>query len=149
MPTDLTKDQLDAFKIAVEQYQENGTGTIATKDVAAFLVTLGYDVPDEVLTNALHEIDPDNSGLIEMHTFLSMAIAKFQSYARVEQIQKLFDILDTNKDGYLTPQEMRRVAEITGFDISDEKINEMVQILDVDGDGKVSFEEFSTLFKRM
>ena len=47
-----------------------------------------------------------------------------------------------NGNGYVGVAEIRFVLDAMGEDVTDEEIDEMVRMLDVDGDGQVSFKEF-------
>ena len=63
----------------------------------------------------------------------------------MRELHAAFDQIDKNKDGFLTKQELRGILEGVGQSISEideEKIDEMIQIADLNGDGKVDFNEF-------
>ena len=47
-----------------------------------------------------------------------------------------------NGNGYIGVAEIRFVLDALGEDVTDEEIDEMVRMLDVDGDGQVNFKEF-------
>jgi len=49
---------------------------------------------------------------------------------------------DMNGNGYIGVAEIRFVLDALGEDVTDEEIDEMVRMLDVDGDGQVNFKEF-------
>lgn len=47
-----------------------------------------------------------------------------------------------NGNGYIGAMEIRFVLDALGEDVTDEEIDEMIRMLDVDGDGQVNFKEF-------
>ena len=47
-----------------------------------------------------------------------------------------------NGNGYIGVAEIRFVLDALGEDVTDEEIDEMIRMLDVDGDGQVNFKEF-------
>ncbi len=47
-----------------------------------------------------------------------------------------------NGNGYIGVAEIRFVLDALGEDVTEEEIDEMVRMLDVDGDGQVNFKEF-------
>lgn len=47
-----------------------------------------------------------------------------------------------NGNGYVGAAEIRFVMDALGEQVTDEEIDEMIRMLDVDGDGEVNFREF-------
>ena len=50
--------------------------------------------------------------------------------------------MDVNKDGVITPDEIRTLLTGLGEEVTDDIINEMIKLSDANGDGKIDFEEF-------
>ena len=61
---------------------------------------------------------------------------------QVKEMKKAFEVMDSNKDGFVTKDELKTLLKGLGEDVTDEVINEMLNIADTNGDGKVEFEEF-------
>eukprot|EP00347_Sterkiella_histriomuscorum_P010183 403377288 len=59
-----------------------------------------------------------------------------------DEIKEAFFTFDMNGNGYIGVQEIRFVLDALGEDVTDEEIDEMVRMLDIDGDGQVNFKEF-------
>ncbi|XP_067119469.1 ninein-like protein isoform X2 [Centruroides vittatus] len=59
-----------------------------------------------------------------------------------EYLQGIWKKLGVGKDGYLNLEELARVCERIGMEMSDEVVTQLFEKLDCDQDGKVSFEEF-------
>ena len=47
-----------------------------------------------------------------------------------------------NGYGYVGAAEIKFVLDALGEDVTDEEIDEMIRLIDIDGDGQVSFKEF-------
>ena len=47
-----------------------------------------------------------------------------------------------NGNGYIGVAEIRFVMDALAEDVTDEEIDEMIRMLDIDGDGQVNFKEF-------
>ena len=57
-------------------------------------------------------------------------------------MRKAFDVMDANKDGVVTKEELKTLLKGLGEEVTDEIVDEMINIADENGDGKVQFEEF-------
>ena len=50
--------------------------------------------------------------------------------------------MDANNDGYVTKDELKAMLSSLGEPVDDAVVDEMMAVADVNGDGKVDFEEF-------
>ena len=61
---------------------------------------------------------------------------------QIAELRKAFDVMDANKDGVVTKEELKNLLKGLGEDVTDEVVDEMIAIADTNNDGKVQFEEF-------
>ena len=61
---------------------------------------------------------------------------------RTYELKKAFDFYDENGDGYITKLELTNVLTRLGNDIVDKEVETIIQSVDLDGDGKISYDEF-------
>ena len=54
-----------------------------------------------------------------------------------------FDLLDADGDGRLSAAELKNLMSALGEDITDEAAVEAVRVVDEDGDGLISIQEFA------
>ena len=64
------------------------------------------------------------------------------SAEQTAELKKAFEVMDTNKDGVVTKDELMGLLKGLGEDVTDEVVDEMINIADANGDGKIDFEEF-------
>lgn len=64
-----------------------------------------------------------------------------------KEIEEAFRFLDLDKNMFVGAAELRHVLICMGELITDEEIDEMIRMVDTDGDGQVSFDEFHKLAK--
>ena len=61
------------------------------------------------------------------------------------RLRKHLSCLTLNGDGFISEGELREVMHKLGEKLSDEQINTMMIVADVDEDGKIGFEDFQAL----
>ena len=64
------------------------------------------------------------------------------SAEQIAELKKAFDVMDANKDGVVTKDELKSLLKGLGEEVTDEVVDEMIKIADENGDGKIQFEEF-------
>lgn len=85
----------------------------------------------EMVMNKKGSLDPDHSG------------------ERKAELKSVFATFDKNKDGFITKQELSDSLKNIGISTSERDVLEMVQRVDVNGDGLIDFDEFCELFESM
>lgn len=60
-----------------------------------------------------------------------------------EDFRMAFEVMDVDKDKLISFQDLKSFLQMAGQKRTDEEINEMISDADLDGDGFISFEEFS------
>ena len=56
-----------------------------------------------------------------------------------------FNSCDLNEDGIISRDELRRLIESRGFYISEKEVTTLIEKIDKDKDGKISYSEVSIL----
>ena len=69
-------------------------------------------------------------------------MAQKLSADQIAELRKAFDVMDENKDGQVTKEELKKLLQGLGEEVTDEIVDEMINIADENGDGKVNFDEF-------
>ncbi|RRT51585.1 hypothetical protein B296_00035039 [Ensete ventricosum] len=97
-------------------------------------------------TVLLEQMDSNTDGLIDfgefvaaalhMHQLVELDSVKWQSLS-----QAAFDKFDVDRDGYITPEELRMHTGLKG------SIDPLLEEVDIDKDGKISLDEFRRLLK--
>jgi Ca2+-binding EF-hand superfamily protein len=66
------------------------------------------------------------------------------------RLEELFNLFDRNKNGSLSPLEIKTVMEqVSGHGFSDEKLQHLLSIVDKNHDGQVDIREFIAVMKRL
>ncbi|MBA0549203.1 hypothetical protein Goshw_017034 [Gossypium schwendimanii] len=65
------------------------------------------------------------------------------------ELRKVFQMFDKNGDGKITKKELSDSLEEFSIFISDKEINQIIDSIDVNGDGSVDIDEFGELYQMM
>ena len=58
------------------------------------------------------------------------------------ELKMSFENMDGNKDGFVTKEEFSNLLKSLGEDVTDEVVDELINIAEWNGDGKIQFEKF-------
>ncbi|KAL2764542.1 parvalbumin-like EF-hand-containing protein [Daubentonia madagascariensis] len=79
---------------------------------------------------------------------------KFQTSGQLDSvIHKAFQALDKDKSGFIEWNEIKYIlsaipGSVPAAPLADEEAEALIQAADVDGDGRINYEEFSELIKK-
>ena len=60
--------------------------------------------------------------------------------SKLAEIRDTFSLLDDDKNGTISPQEIQSKFHMFDLHLTDSEIDELVSLLDKNGDGKIAFE---------
>ena len=111
-----------------------------------------YDVEDQEGVKAEVDrifklVDTDNSGEIDFSEFITATVNRGE-LLQEEKLRAAFNIYDKDGGGTISVDEIKEVLGM-GRDISDDVWNQIVNEVDENGDGEVSFEEFSQMMRQL
>ena len=58
-------------------------------------------------------------------------------------------MFDRNKDGFVDAKELKKVTTTLGQRLTNEEVEAFMREADIDGDGKLSYEEFVTMMLKV
>jgi len=132
------KDE-DSVRLVFKRFQVPNDKDMHAEDVAELLMCLGYVVPDPAAVRTLcKEITPyDYLGLDDVITLVV-------KYARLERerFRALYNKYDVDRSGDISTAEVRQLVPSLGLIPLRQMIQEAMEIVDMDGSGTLSFNEF-------
>jgi len=135
MADQLNAEQIAVFKDAFSLFDDDGSGTISTKELGTVMKSLGQNPTEAELQEMINEIDIDGNGEIDFDEFLLHMVKEINEGAdSEEELFQAFREFDRDGNGLRPAAEMKYIMLI-----SDEEDD------DLDGDGYLNFEEFVNL----
>lgn len=134
----------DIFK----QMDSSGDGRLSMTEIKSgykkfFAHTFSEHECDEILKN----IDQDKSGFIEFEEFLRATI-KVQSLVTEQNLKMAFRFFDKDKSGKLSADEIKIALGDKNL-LDHSNIKTIIEEVDVNQDGQISFEEFKNMMKKV
>jgi Ca2+-binding EF-hand superfamily protein len=141
---------IQVVKQAFSQFDTDNDGRITRDEVMAGMRKSGRDFSSDEIDAIFILADRDGDGQIDFAEFAVIMIPSaperisklrktFRTQADVEAAFKRFD---TNHDGSISFQEMKNGLKNCGVLLTDQEIETIFAMADVDGDGEVSMSEF-------
>ncbi|ALC40232.1 CG17493 [Drosophila busckii] len=149
LPTfDLSLEQKCDIKKAFDLFDTECTGFIEDKELRVAIRALGFEPKKEEIKLMMDEIDKDKTGRIAFNDFLHLMRLKMAAKDTKQDMLKAFSFFDDDHTGTISFNNLKRVANELGENLTDEELQEMIDEADLDGDGEVCREEFLAVMKK-
>jgi len=144
----------------------NGDGVLSPEEIRTLLSLSGFDLSESQISTIVANADVNGDGVIDYEEFIPLAvdimkeldnadteeetealkdISEYDEDTLKAYCTELFSIGDVNGDGVLSPEELRELLALSGFQLRDAQISAIVARADVNMDGVVDYEEFIPL----
>ncbi|CAG9539092.1 unnamed protein product [Cercopithifilaria johnstoni] len=132
------------------KYDPDGTGATSIKNLKTILRSLGFEPRNDeirVLTAKIEENgkQKDKVTFKELSDLLS---EKLDERNGIKEMHAAFELFDSDFKGYITIDDLRRVAEELGETIPEDQLKEMILEADTRGSGNVCENDFYTVMKK-
>ncbi|EAN89727.1 putative calmodulin [Trypanosoma cruzi] len=139
----LTMQQITELKEAFAVFDKDSDGSITVEDLGEVFEAIGQKVSRKKLQLMMAEADLDANGVIDFPEFLTLVATKLNDPEEKElELRRAFSIYDLGKTGFINVTDLKFVMGRLGCPLSTEQAFEMVNEADIDGDGRLSFNEF-------
>jgi len=130
------------------QLDADNDGMLTAKELRDGMARAGLkEVPPD-LQAIMEDVDGDGSGVVDYTEFLAATI-DHKAYVQEDVVWSAFRVFDRNGDGQITLAELREVLSDKDVEevVGQETIAKLMEDVDLDGDGRISFEEFMAMMR--
>ncbi|GAB4858169.1 Probable calcium-binding protein cml18 [Ancistrocladus abbreviatus] len=145
-PVKLDDEHIAELREIFRSVDRNNDGKLTQLELGSLLRSLGLKPSDGQLEALIQAADQNNNGMIEFSEFIALVapdIIPAKCPYTEEQLKQLFNMFDRDGNGYITAAELVHSMEKLGHVLSAEELTGMIKEADKDGDGTISFQEFS------
>ncbi|KAG2300541.1 hypothetical protein Bca52824_037013 [Brassica carinata] len=143
----LSVEEAAGIKEAFEMMDVNKRGKINLEELKYGLQKAGQQIADADLQILMEATDVDGDGTLNYGEFVAVSV-HLKKMANDEHLHKAFNFFDKNQSGYIETEELREALNDELDDSSSEEvIAAIMQDVDTDKDGRISYEEFAAMMK--
>ncbi|KAI4314753.1 hypothetical protein L6164_027630 [Bauhinia variegata] len=143
----LNEEEIADLKDQFQAIDVDKNGAISLEEMRQALAKdLPWRLKDSRVLEILQAIDSNTDGLVDFTEFVAATVHVHQleehdSEKWQQRSQAVFEKFDIDKDGYITPDELRVHTGMKG------SIDTLLEEADIDKDGKISLSEFRRLLR--
>lgn len=142
-------EQIDEAKIKdmFDMFDADGGGTIDVDELTQAFISLGISDTKEEIDELVRQIDTDRSGEIEYEEFRAVIATLQAQRDSVQEMHKAFTYFSGGKER-ITLSDLRKVMGEVGDHRTDQFLQEMFVIGDIDRDGVLTFQDFKNMMEK-
>ena len=148
----LTDQQICEFREAFHLFDKDGDGHITADELMVVLQSLGQSPTREQVDEMISEVDLDGNGEMEFEEFVKLMLKNMGPKEDEAALREAFRLLDKDGSGGISREEMWDVLVsfkgVSGELVDKSDLNAMIAEADVDGDGTISFDEFTKVLMK-
>ncbi|CAI0435493.1 unnamed protein product [Linum tenue] len=142
----LSEEEIKGLKQMFKNMDTDGSGTITYDELKAGLTRLGSKLSEAEMKQLMDAADVDKNGTIDYVEFITATMHR-QRLEKEEHLFEAFQYFDKDGSGFITRDELRHAMSQYGMGDED-TINEILDDVDIDKDGKINYEEFVAMMRK-
>ncbi|XP_052095158.1 neo-calmodulin-like [Mytilus californianus] len=140
------KNVSDAYKkLLINFFKAADTENVGYLTIQKFVPAvrkLGYSGTDRTVAQMFVDVNTNFDGKVTIYEFMSEMTKRDPKTISDAELLETFRRFDTNKDGYITKDELETTLDASKIRWTDFLLKDIIKKTDFDGDGKISWEEF-------
>ncbi|KAL5014089.1 hypothetical protein ScPMuIL_008359 [Solemya velum] len=146
MARKLEKGMEAEIKELFRLFDKNNDKSISSSELEKAMRYLGMSPTQQQVKEALKTLDKNDDGKIEYPEFFAFMQQELQGTTDIKDqeptLRAAFRVFDRNGDGFVDAKELGAAMKKLGETLTDTEVEAMMREADVDGDGKINYEEF-------
>jgi len=145
-PSKLSDQELDCLKEAFSLFDADHDGEITINELGRVMRNHGLNPTDDELRDMIRNVDKNSNGAIDFNEFIEMMLRRDSKIE--EDVLHAFRVFDRDGDGLISAEELKLTMNNLGEPLTDHEVKSMIEAADIDGDGRINFQEFSRLMQQ-
>lgn len=134
---------MEELREAYTLFDESGDGKISVREMKVILRSLGQNPRESEIKDLMKSIGGgDGCEETDFEGFLKLMRKKLNEPEMDEEMFEAFKTFDKEGKGYYDVNEMREVLAQYGEKLTEQEAQQLFRDIDLNGDGKIEFEDF-------
>ena len=138
------QEKIDAFREQFIELDLEEDGKLTRENVAQILANESEQLERIMVTLLFEKYDINHDGLIDFDEFCSFCL-DMNGLTERDILRQIFDICDLDGNGYLDIEEVKRLGQLMGLQVTSSDALATVKALDVNNDQRIDFDEFCAI----
>merc|ERR1712106_749700 len=141
---DKKEEDKKSYKEAFDAFDWNSNGAIPTSNLQYAMRRVGLNPTGVEVQDLINKID-NGSGTLDFSDFCLVIKEKTKELESETHFKDTFRVFSKNEEGCIPAEEMKFVLMHLPGKVTYKEIDEMIETVDRNGDGKISFSEFGVM----
>uniref|UniRef100_A0A1J3IY12 non-specific serine/threonine protein kinase n=1 Tax=Noccaea caerulescens TaxID=107243 RepID=A0A1J3IY12_NOCCA len=142
----LSEEEIKGLKQMFKNIDTDGSGTITIDELRSGLHRLGSKLTESEIKQLMEAADVDKSGTIDYIEFITATMHRHR-LEKEENLIEAFKYFDKDRSGFITRDELKH--SMTQYGMGDDAtIDEVINDVDTDNDGRINYEEFVAMMTK-
>ncbi|KAF9623846.1 hypothetical protein IFM89_005431 [Coptis chinensis] len=142
----LSVEEVEVIRDMFKLMDTDNNGKITFDELKAGLQKVGSQLAEPEMKMLMEVADVDGNGTLDYGEFVAVTI-HLQRMENDEHFRRAFLFFDTDGSGYIEREELRAALVDESGEVDIEVLNDIINEVDTDKDGRISYEEFVAMMK--
>lgn len=142
----LSEDDIADFKEAFSLFDTDNDGTVSVQELGRMLAMFGLKATAVELQEVMDEADLGGTGALDFTEFVKFMGKKMERMSEANVIDGMFQLCTGGGDK-IDAKSLGNVLRSIGENVSEEELQRMVQLADLEGKGELDEKDFEALVK--
>ena len=124
------------------------SGTIELHELQLVMRKLGQNPSEHELIEMINSVDENGDNEIDFNEFLVLMKSRIGERDPEKELRDAFAVFESDGSGSIDRKELKRLMKKLGQALTDGELDAMMDEVDTNGDGEISFEEFKAMMVR-
>ena len=137
----ITEREVEMYKEIFDLFDVNGIGSLSPNDLRNALEMFGYHPKRAIVYQIISDLDSDESGGIGFREFLKIMTDQNRPCDddTEEDYERVFSYFDSDQKGYLSRDDIQKVAMELNENMTEQELNDVMERLDPTNQDRCSF----------
>ncbi|WOK95510.1 hypothetical protein Cni_G04217 [Canna indica] len=142
----LSTEEVEDIKEIFKMMDTDNDGIVSYEELKTGLTKSGSHLVESEVQMLIDAVDATGKGALDYGEFIAVSL-HLQRMANDEHLRRAFSYFDKNGNGYIESQELQEALAEDGAADSMDVANDILQEVDTDKDGRISYDEFVAMMK--